>query len=1096
MHFKRSPSRPSKLGRTLALGALLSVLAIGLIACGNPASGAPPVIDDDDGGGGLPVMDRVDVSPFQKSVFLETQETIQLTATRYPADLDFIWVSEDPAVASVDATGKVTPHSVGSCQINAMAADGNGWLYGFTQITVWTVDSFLDAYAAEVRPRSANMMEDGAIYIQSDLILGTGSDGVKIAWASSNPAVISTSGTVTQPTYGTDMPVTLTATVSMDPAFIASTKSRTKIFSLMVQPVNYDVSDGVVAVENIDLAPAAHSFVLEEGQSAQLSATISPAEATYKQVRWVSSDYQVADVSETGVVTPLTAGSATISALAVSGNAVGDAAITVTSNLLDAFNAIQSLQPGFAEGDHADSVTADLTLPESVAGCTVTWSSSNTDIITADGRVTQPRGYDKEVALSATLTKGSGAAARSAEKTIWITVRNCGPILPTAIELSSYSELIVIETGKKLSILPSFQPYDTGDKSVTWTSSNAAVATVDSEGSVSAVGPGSVLITATSIAAPTVSASCAIQVRSNQQDADADINDIAIGYSTGDSASSVTQSVVLPSKGPRGSAITWTTNAPGVLSQYGQVTRPTSADAVVVLKAKASQGTGTVDDPLKLSAERSFTLTVKQLISAPPVVAIASASLNEETIRFDLDDGAGQTRQLTASLSPAGANEAVFWFSDDESIASVSTSGKVSAGTKRGETTVRLKKSGSGSWVELDSCKVVVGSDSGDLLDDYYWLQPTYAAGDSASSVTQSIGLPATAPKGATIAWSEPGWFDDDGTLLFRPNGSDVSIVLRATLKSPFDATLTRIKDFSLRLPYDTGLVTGVALSSSAMTINWNESSAIIATVSPAEARDKTVLWSSSDPSAVSVDQNGVVKGLLAEKTATITAKTQDGNYAKTCVVTVRTTKYDVATDAAEALTRMAYATGDVRTKVLGDLSLPSVGRLGSSLSWQSSNASIVSPTGTVTRPADDKVHVVTIRPSASKGGLSAQGSSIDLIVWGASYTLPGQIPEYSISCRITGGAFLADGTSYVPPTVTAATGTDLTLAIAYCALSDGDYDKLRWYVNGVEQTNWFNYKTMRYIPSVPGVHEVKLVVMNRQTGADKEFVTVKVNAE
>lgn len=60
----------------------------------------------------------------------------------------------------------------------------------------------------------------------------------------------------------------------------------------------------------------------------------------------------------------------------------------------------------------------------------------------------------------------------------------------------------------------------------------------------------------------------------------------------------------------------------------------------------------------------------------------------------------------------------------------------------------------------------------------------------------------------------------------------------------------------------------------------------LVATILPEETVDKTLIWSSSDESVATVDQNGYVKA-LATGSATITAETKVGGRTATCAVTV-----------------------------------------------------------------------------------------------------------------------------------------------------------------------------------------------------------------
>lgn len=81
--------------------------------------------------------------------------------------------------------------------------------------------------------------------------------------------------------------------------------------------------------------------------------------------------------------------------------------------------------------------------------------------------------------------------------------------------------------------------------------------------------------------------------------------------------------------------------------------------------------------------------------------------------------------------------------------------------------------------------------------------------------------------------------------------------------------------------------VTGITLSQTTATLTEGESLTLTATVAPDNATDKTVAWSSSNAAVATVDNNGVVTA-VAEGTATITAKANDGSgVTASCVVTV-----------------------------------------------------------------------------------------------------------------------------------------------------------------------------------------------------------------
>ncbi len=80
--------------------------------------------------------------------------------------------------------------------------------------------------------------------------------------------------------------------------------------------------------------------------------------------------------------------------------------------------------------------------------------------------------------------------------------------------------------------------------------------------------------------------------------------------------------------------------------------------------------------------------------------------------------------------------------------------------------------------------------------------------------------------------------------------------------------------------------VTGITLSPGTMLVGTGSQAVIVPTIAPANASNRTVIWSSDNVAKATVDQNGVVTG-VATGTATITATTADGLFTAVCNVTV-----------------------------------------------------------------------------------------------------------------------------------------------------------------------------------------------------------------
>ena len=86
--------------------------------------------------------------------------------------------------------------------------------------------------------------------------------------------------------------------------------------------------------------------------------------------------------------------------------------------------------------------------------------------------------------------------------------------------------------------------------------------------------------------------------------------------------------------------------------------------------------------------------------------------------------------------------------------------------------------------------------------------------------------------------------------------------------------------------------VTSVTLDSTSMSLEEGDSQTLTATISPSNAENKTVLWTSSN-SSVAFVKDGLVTAIKPGK-ASITAKSDDGGKTATCEVTVNAKVYPV----------------------------------------------------------------------------------------------------------------------------------------------------------------------------------------------------------
>lgn len=238
----------------------------------------------------------------------------------------------------------------------------------------------------------------------------------------------------------------------------------------------YYVKDSVQLVEKITLTTENGFTVVYKGETVQLNAGITPADADDQSLTWKSSNTKYATVSAQGIVTGKSAGKVKITAAAQDGSGVsGSINLTVaapeTSIKLSASSAV------LYHNAEADALkTLQLTASASPKGTTyrgLTWSVFSGDAATVDastGLVTAVK--EGTAVIRATTDKGHSADCT-------ITVRT----LPTTFALKT--------TEKTLAFKQSFDlgaeaVMDGTEPTLTWTTSNKKVATVSSSGVVTA----------------------------------------------------------------------------------------------------------------------------------------------------------------------------------------------------------------------------------------------------------------------------------------------------------------------------------------------------------------------------------------------------------------------------------------------------------------------------------------------------------------------------------------------------------------------------------------------------------------------------------
>lgn len=263
-----------------------------------------------------------------------------------------------------------------------------------------------------------------------------------------------------------------------------------------------DQTQKTVLVSNISVTKSVEMYV---GETKTLSATVTPSNATKKDVTWSSSNTSVASVSSSGVVTANAAGNATITVKANDGsNVTASCTVTVTQNkvLVTELSLSRTKAEMFVDETLTLSVTA---YPSNATNKDVTWSSSNTNVATVSSSGVVTAKSAGNATITAKANDGSGITASC---TITVTQKT---VLVTKVSLSKTK--VEMSVGETLTLTAEVLPSNATNKNLSWSSSNANVVSVDNNGSVTAKAAGQATITVKADGGDNVIDQCTIVVK-------------------------------------------------------------------------------------------------------------------------------------------------------------------------------------------------------------------------------------------------------------------------------------------------------------------------------------------------------------------------------------------------------------------------------------------------------------------------------------------------------------------------------------------------------------------------------------------------------
>lgn len=419
---------------------------------------------------------------------------------------------------------------------------------------------------------------------------------------------------------------------------------------------------GNIAVSQITVNGLGGATTIVAGGYLPLAATVLPANATNKAVKWtIVNGTGSATISSLGVLSAVNQGTVSAVASATDGSGVvGSSVITILPpSQAILVSGITVSGTGGANTIIVPNGTLQLIANVQPANATiksVSWSvadGTGAAVINSSGLLTALTDRDGTVTVTATATDGSGVGG-SMVVTITIPTQT---VLITSINVTGENKQKSISTnGGTLQLSAICSPANATNQNVVWTVTNGTgQATINTTGLVTAVANGTVEARATAVDASRVHSRLFITITNQDGTTLTPVSQILVTGLGGVNTVTIGESLQLLAtvwpKTASNPAVNWSiTEGSGLANITSQGVLHTVAQGTLTVRAMATDGSGVFG-----------TMTVTIANSSPSIVLVSSILLDGADKKRSITTDGGQL-QLVASCLPAKAtNQSLAW---------------------------------------------------------------------------------------------------------------------------------------------------------------------------------------------------------------------------------------------------------------------------------------------------------------------------------------------------------------------------------------------------------------------------------------------------
>lgn len=381
------------------------------------------------------------------------------------------WSTSNPTVATITQGGKLIAVGLGTVTVRVRSA-------AFTSMTDSIVVPVRVPRAVTITPGTTTL-NPGQTRQMTATVVAEESLSKTVLWRSANPSVamISSGGLITGVAQGT---TTITAVLAAD-----TTRRGTASITI------------VALVRNVAVQPSAATVTM--GETRQLTATVTADPGADTTIQWRSANPAVVSVSNVGLVTGVSGGTAVVTAMSTA-----DTTKQSTSLITVRTVPVIAVSPTSLTLSPTDVATLTASVQTDAGVSTgVTWRTNNSAVATVSGS-----GQVTALANGSAIITAVSVADTTRRASASITVTT----IPTVRSVSVTPGTSLVQIGQTVQLVPTVVVSGGAGTGVTFRSDNPAIASVNFAGLVTGLANGTANITVTSSVDPTKSATAAVTV--------------------------------------------------------------------------------------------------------------------------------------------------------------------------------------------------------------------------------------------------------------------------------------------------------------------------------------------------------------------------------------------------------------------------------------------------------------------------------------------------------------------------------------------------------------------------------------------------------